>query len=130
MVLKKIIQYWKSTIIITFILFLSFAKPSTFTEVTTFTYIDKVVHMLMFLGLSIVLMYDYNYRIKKETTTFTLICILFPILLGGFVEIMQGLFFFPRSAEWFDWFADITGVLLGWIFMKHFFSKYFWYNKN
>ena len=49
--------------------------------------------------------------------SFFLICILFPIFIGGIVEILQPMYFAPRTAEWFDWFSDIGGVLLGWMTM-------------
>jgi VanZ family protein len=39
---------------------------------------------------------------------------LFPIALGGIIEILQEMFFNPRSGEWLDWLTDIAGVLTAW----------------
>jgi len=42
-----------------------------------------------------------------------MICVFYPILLGGAVEILQPIYFAPRTAEWYDWFSDITGTIVG-----------------
>lgn len=69
----------------------------------------------MFTGLTGILIFDFRRYAKKITTLrFVLICLAFPVFLGGAIEILQPLYFAPRTAEWFDWFSDITGVLLGW----------------
>ena len=119
---KILILYWKSILVIVCILFLSFAPPSTFNEIPTFHFdhLDKVVHLCMYAGLTIILIVDF--RKAKTTNTVTLIfvftCLLFPIILGGLVEILQPIYFAPRTAEWGDWFSDISGVLLGWLIIN------------
>jgi len=57
--------------------------------------------------------------------TFMLISLLTPVILGGIVEILQPIYFAPRTAEWLDWFSDITGALLGWIIVKRILFKMF-----
>lgn len=118
MLLKSIIlSYWKSIIIISGILYLSFASPSTFKEVPSFKYEDKLVHLIMYAGLTCVLIIDYmgySKNNRKSTTAFLLICLALPVLFGGMIEIAQPVFFAPRTAEWIDWFSDIFGVMLGW----------------
>jgi len=114
-------HYWKSIIVIGCILYLSFAPPSTFQGIPTFNFEDKLVHLLMYASLTIVLIFDH-YRTVKELNVnkiaFILICLVFPTLFGGVIEIIQPLLFFPRSASWLDWLADILGVLIGWQTMK------------
>jgi VanZ family protein len=112
-------SYWKSILAIIGILYLSFAPPSTFDfveSVPTFPHADKVVHFAMFFVLTAVLIYEFIKRNKKnyQTGKFLLVCILFPIVLGGVIEILQEMFFKPRSAEWLDWLMDIAGVLTAW----------------
>lgn len=111
--------YWKSIFIIAIILYLSFAPASTFKGISLFKNVDKVVHLLMYMGLAMILIYDFRNHKKTNNYTFIFIltCIIFPSLLGGFVEIMQELFFPPRSAEWSDWLCDIAGILIGWTTM-------------
>lgn len=113
--------YWKSLIIIGGILYLSFAPPSTFKGVPSFPFEDKLVHLLLYGGLTCILIFDFRLYAKKFRTTkfaFVSICILFPILLGGIIEILQPMYFAPRTGEWFDWFSDILGVLLGLLSMQ------------
>jgi len=116
----KILQYyWKSITAIIFILYLSFTGPATFDEVPNFTYKDKIAHFVLYGGLTLLLIYE-QLKHKKNTnsySSFIIYCIVFPILLGGLVEIFQKYFFFPRTAEWFDWVSDIIGVLAGWLAM-------------
>ena len=113
--------YWKSILIISGILYLSFAPPSEFKGIPSFENEDKLVHIIMYGGLTCVLMFDFRQYAKNNplsSLAFILICLLTPVILGGIVEILQPLYFAPRTAEWFDWFSDITGVLLGWLAMK------------
>ena len=114
-------SYWGSILIIAGILYLSFTPPSTFQGIPTFNikHLDKIIHFLLYSGLSLVLIYDFqkNKRSNIVSVSFVTFCILFPIVLGGLVEIMQQQFFAPRTAEWSDWFSDIGGVLAGWLVM-------------
>ena len=113
--------FWKSILIISGILYLSFASPSTFKDVPTFANEDKFVHLLMSAGLTGILMFDFRQYARNRNTSITaflILCILFPVLLGGVVEIIQPIYFPPRTADWFDWFSDITGVFVGWMVMR------------
>lgn len=110
-------SYRKSILVTIGILYLSFSPPSTFESAPTFLHSDKIVHFAMFFVLTAVLIYEFIKRHKKKSQTrkFLLVCILFPIALGGVIEIKQEIFFKPRSGEWLDWAADIAGVLAAWI---------------
>ncbi len=118
-------SYWKTILVICGIFYLSFAPASTFKSVPRFPNADKITHFLMYFGLVIVLIYDFKKRNNSEYTygKFIAVCILFPILLGGIIEILQEAFFKPRSAEWLDWLSDIAGVLIGWLVMLPFLKK-------
>jgi len=133
-------SYWKSILVTVGILYLSFAPPSTFESVpkiSQFPHSDKVVHFAMFFVLTAVLIYECTKSAKarkRETNSniqnlnnknscfrafvlsrkFVLSCLVFPIAFGGIIEILQEMFFKPRSAEWLDWAADIAGVLAAW----------------
>ncbi len=110
-------NFWKSIIVVGCILYLSFASPSTFTGIPTFDNEDKLVHILMYLGFSFILTFEFNYATKKtkaNSLIFISVCLVFPVLLGGLVEILQPMYFAPRTASWLDWLADTIGVLIGW----------------
>ena len=117
--LTNLNYYWKSIIVIAGILYLSFAPPSTFTGVPTFQNEDKLVHVFLYACLTIILIFDFhNYKkLTANKLAFVLYCLIFPIVLGGIVEIFQEYFFPPRTAEWTDWLSDIIGVLAGWLVM-------------
>ena len=111
-----LLRYWESIIIALGILYLSFAPPSTFKGVPSFTNEDKLVHLLLYAGLTCVLIFDfrkYAKNNKANTLGFILVCLAFPVFLGGLVEILQPMYFAPRTGEWSDWLSDILGTLLG-----------------
>lgn len=110
-------HYWKSISVLFIILYLSFASPSTFKKIPTFENEDKLAHLLMYAGLAFILALDFQNHKKTNNITFTfvLICILFPAIIGGIIEILQPLLFIPRSASWLDLLFNIIGVFLGWI---------------
>lgn len=120
--INKIIKYWKSILVLLLILHLSFAPPSEFKKIPTlFDNEDKLIHVLMYMGLTTVLMFDVSRNMKDwaaKRNRILLICIAFPVVAGGVIEILQPIISFPRTASWFDWLADIWGVLLGWYMMK------------
>src|ERR1035437_1361012 len=110
--------YWKSIFIVVLIQYLSFASPVTFERIPTppIPNLDKLVHFLMYAGLTAVLILDFNKHRKSNSNLqfFVLVCIVFPILFGGIVEILQSDYFAPRTGDWFDWLAEISGVLCAW----------------
>ncbi|MDR3652882.1 MAG: VanZ family protein [Paludibacter sp.] len=113
-------SYWKSIVFTAIILYLSFAPPSTFNGVPSFPNEDKLVHIFLYTCLTILLIFDFI-RYKKSTDnklSYILFCLLLPVILGGLVEILQPMYFAPRTAEWLDWFSDITGVFMGWTATK------------
>ena len=122
---KFFFSYWESILVTIGILYMSFAPPSKFESIPKFSHADKIMHIAMYFALTIVLIYDFWKKNKGQFRSgkFVCICILFPVLLGGIVEILQGLFFKPRSADWFDWFADGVGVLLAYLLIFLFLRK-------
>lgn len=118
--LKNLVRlYWKSFFVVMCILYLSFASPSTFKKIPTFDNEDKLVHILMYAGLTAVLIFDFRNHKKENNlcSIFVFACLLFPSILGGIIEIIQPTFFAPRTGSWGDFLADIIGVFAGWLFM-------------
>lgn len=111
--------HWKSVLYLLLVLYLSFAPPSDFNRLPSFhiSNIDKFVHFAMYSLLAVILIFDY--RNEKSTTSKQLMfkIVIFCIILGGLIELIQEKWFYPRSAEWIDWFADILGTISGIIFM-------------
>ena len=114
--------YWKSIFMVLFIQYLSFASPVTFERIPTppIPNFDKLVHFLMYAGLTAVLIWDFKKHRKSNSSLqfFVLVCIVFPILFGGIVEILQSAYFAPRTGDWFDWLVDVSGVLCALVWMR------------
>ncbi len=118
--LRNIIRlYWKSITVVLCILYLSFAPPSTFKKIPTFDNEDKIIHFLMYAGLTSVLIYDFRNHLKNNTNKllFFIACLFFPIIFGGLIEILQPTLFAPRSGSINDFYTDTLGVISGWLFM-------------
>ncbi len=107
-------KYWKSICVVLIILYLSFAPPSEFKKIPPIKieFFDKFVHVALYAFFSIILFVDLRKSLgdKATKTIFFIWSFLFPVMLGGFIEIAQENWFSPRTAEWIDWFADILGV--------------------
>ena len=77
--------------------------------------IDKWTHIVMYLGLCLVLWWEHlRAHADIYTKVWTTIggC-LFPMLMGGVIEILQAYCTGGRrSGDWIDFLADAVGVLL------------------
>jgi VanZ family protein len=125
--LTKTLHYWKSISFTLVILFLSFVPPAGLKKLPPINILnfDKIVHMLMYSLLTAIIIYDLKNKIAKSAyrKTFITTVFLYSIIFGGIVEIMQETWFYPRSAEWIDWIADIIGALIG-IFGMYAFKQF------
>lgn len=113
-------NYWMSIAITGLILYLSFTRNDAFKEGNILPISDKTAHYLLYVFYGIILIFEYlqsNNR-KWSGSAFWSICIVFPIVFGGAIELMQEAFFKPRSAEWLDWLCDIAGVFTAYLLMK------------
>lgn len=74
---------------------------------------DKVVHFLMYFGLSGATAVNYIWGKRGNVNVVLLIIGAFalPILYGGVIEILQYKYFPPRSGDWWDFLADVLGSL-------------------
>jgi len=112
-------NYWKSILFTFLIFYLSFAKPASFKDINVMQITDKTAHYLVYVAYGMVIIFDFlrKNRSGYSTFSFILFCIVFPILMGGMIEIVQETFFKPRAAEWIDWLADIFGIFTAWAIM-------------
>ena len=67
---------------------------------------------MMYLVLALVMMWD-NKKVGLKTSYSWVIVVLFSAIFGGFIEILQEQFFYPRTGDWMDWLADCIGVVVG-----------------
>lgn len=111
--------HWKSFLYLLFIFYLSFASPSDFNSLPSFhiSNIDKFVHFGMYCLLAVILIADYHNEKSTINKLLMFKIVILSIMLGGLIELIQEKWFYPRSAEWIDWMADILGTISGTIFM-------------
>ena len=120
--IKLVKKYWLSITYIILIFVGCFMNPSSLPAAPMYNF-DKVVHILLFFGLSIVLFFDTSCYLRCTVSKIRIILIvfLFPIILGGLIEIIQEIIKeifkeilpYSRSGDWFDFVCDVIGAFLG-----------------
>lgn len=125
-VLKK---YWISLVFIAVILLLCFINPPELPVVIPMTNLDKLIHFLMFLGLSGVVFFDNSFRLKRKVNGWLIFggSFLFPVAFSGGIEIAQEYLTPTRSGDWMDFLFDVVGVgcgcLVCWLLNKRLISS-------
>lgn len=125
---RLILRYTVSWLLIVAILLTCFL-PVPETEMDDVPFIDKWVHILMYLMLSSSLWIEY---LRSHThIDYPKLCvgaIVLPIVLSGLIELGQAYCTTTRSGDWLDFLANVTGVglgaLLGFtVYRRHFLKK-------
>jgi VanZ family protein len=76
---------------------------------------DKLVHLLMFLGLSGTVFFDNTKYLRKQISRRRIILgsFLLPTLISGGIELLQEYFTPYRTGDWRDFLYDGIGAFLG-----------------
>ena len=108
-------KYWLSILVILIIFILCFINTAELPKSPVRNF-DKFVHTLMFIGLSGVIFFDNTryFRFPISEMRIFLGTFLFPLALGGLIEIMQAYLTTTRSGDWFDFLFDVIGAFFGW----------------
>lgn len=111
--MTQFLRIFPFTLITTMIIcYLSFFQPPQ-TSLNEVPYIDKLVHICMYGGLTTILWIEHLFHTRPpHTTRFLVAGILAPIILSGCIELLQEYFTENRSGDWWDFSANVTGVLL------------------
>ncbi|MDD2283968.1 MAG: VanZ family protein [Paludibacter sp.] len=114
--MRFITDYWKTILTTLIIIVLSFARFPSLEQIPKVTNWDKIVHFLMYAGLTVVVMWDYDKESNKnnEKWRFFLLCLAFPLFMGMFTEILQHLIASGRHGDIYDWISNTVGVFVGW----------------
>ena len=103
------LKVYKS-IFIFLIFFTSYAAFTLVESNSSIPHIDKLLHFLLFLLLTLFLDLSSKKSIIKNP-----ISVFFLIFYAGFIELVQ--YFLPsRSAEFLDFLSDLSGILVYLIF--------------
>ncbi len=118
--------YGMSVVYSLVILYLSIAPKMPDFDILDFDLKDKVMHGGAYVLLSMIVCYElYRQRYAFDEKKMFLWGILYPIVYGGVIELLQERFFPPRTGEWSDWLADIIGTLIGFFLAKWLCPKFF-----
>jgi len=109
----KLIKHYHKTVLLTFvILFLSLYNFEDVYQVAQkIPYADKYVHSIMYFGITIVFLFEHyieTWKMNKKDYVMNF----YPLILGGVIEIIQGVFTESRSGNWYDFIADLSGILI------------------
>ena len=111
--IRFIKKYPLSLLTIVAILFLSLFNPPK-TKLDNVSNIDKIAHVCMYGGLELIIWIEYlRHHTNLNWIKILSLGIIFPIVLGGILEVAQMKLTLNRSGEWTDFLADGIGVLIG-----------------
>ena len=103
--------YWKSILVCICIIYLSFLNISD-ANIHTFFGADKAVHLLMYLVLGATLTWESLAK-KSKTLKLYLTAIIFPMLFGVAIELVQYLWLPQRTGDGWDILANFLGIIIG-----------------
>lgn len=106
MLWRKVIGYWKSIVVLSAIAYVSLLREPSI-SLPYVIGLDKWIHAIMYLVLTLTLLWDSQQRPKLWW-----IVGVFSAIFGGFIEVLQEQFFYPRTGDWMDWLADCIGVIV------------------
>ena len=113
-----ILSHFAETIVISIaLLYLSLIKEMPIKvpmSILPFEHSDKIGHCAMYALLSFTLLLNHK-RNHTQSSIAIISTIVFPILYGGAIELLQGLPTIARSCDWIDWMADIIGAIIGFL---------------
>ncbi|GHS99306.1 membrane protein [Bacteroidia bacterium] len=114
MIITLLKKYWITISLSALILVLCFMNTAELPE-APMTNFDKLVHLLMFMGLSGVVFFDNTNYLRKPVSRQRIFwsSFLFPVLFSGFIEIMQEYFTTNRTGDWMDFLFDSIGATIG-----------------
>lgn len=115
-------KLWLRRIILLFymtaIAILSLMPVNDLPHFTVFSGIDKVVHLSMYLGLSVLTCWSFEINRKKMVPLYILLAGVF--MWGVLMEILQRTMHNGRNFEFRDMIANLTGAIIGLLIYRYF----------
>lgn len=120
-----ILRFWKAIVWLAILIKLSLMAGNKLPSVPVFAHMDKVVHALMYFVLAFLLSRPVTRTgIRRPYLWIVLFC----LVTGMLIEILQKYFALNRSGSFLDELANITGAILGILFF-HFVVRNSWSEK-
>ena len=113
MILKYLKRYPLSLLVFAVIVYLSLFRPSADMQLPMlFEHMDKVVHFIMYAGLSFIIWYEFfRSHTKGMNIKLFLAIFLIPALFSGFMEYMQSKATDYRSGDIMDLLFNVLGII-------------------
>lgn len=113
--IKALKNYWATATLVVIIFILCFVEIAPVPELEEMTNFDKLVHLLMFMSVSVVVFFDNSSYLRAKISFRRLLLgsFLFPLILGGAIEIFQDFLTTYRSGDWRDFLFDGIGAFIG-----------------
>lgn len=117
MLWRKVIGFWKSILVLGAIAYVSLLREPN-VALPPIEGIDKWIHGSMYLLLIVILLWDskkvkVHKSVGAQRWKIRFIIVVFAAIYGGFIEVLQEHFFYPRTGDLLDWLADCIGVVVG-----------------
>lgn len=117
--------YGMSIVLSLVVLYLSIIRSVPEIPELQFSGVDKLAHCLMYFALSGVVCFElYRQRYDFSDRQMRLWGLIYPIVYGGAIELLQEYCFPPRTGDWSDWLADSLGAVAAYFLAKKLLPKY------
>ena len=111
----QLIKTYKLTTVLLVVIWVLCFMPIPETPLNHVQLIDKWTHTAMYLGLGLVIAFEYERAHHPQASSWLLFVYvgLLPSLMGGLIELLQAYCTGGRrSGEWLDLLADVVGAVL------------------
>jgi len=85
-------------------------------EIPPVKFFDKFLHISAYfmLTLSWLFAYEKSLKLKKKG----ILILIAAFIYGTIIEVLQGVLTIYRQADYFDMLANLTGIIIAWLFFK------------
>ena len=109
------------------ILLLTGLPGSCFPKVKPALGLDKVVHLIMYLGFAFITLWGYREQYVEKGQAYRRkalwIVLVISVVFGALTEVMQETLIPTRTGSVYDWIADTLGSILGVVFYYFFYRN-------
>ncbi|MDR1371624.1 MAG: VanZ family protein [Dysgonamonadaceae bacterium] len=107
-------KYWISISVNVAVLTVCMIKPPE-VEGLPVTNFDKLIHLLLFMGISGITFFDNTSYLRKKISLLRIFLgsFIFPLVFGGLIEVLQATLTSSRSGDWTDVGFDAIGAIIG-----------------
>ena len=115
--MKRLLAFSPSLILAAVIFFASLLRCPDELPLPSFFGWDKCAHMGMYFLLAVFIQKDAQ-RAQIKSSMFWIVTFIICAIYGGIIEILQDWFTANRTADWWDWIADVFGAGIGVLIMQ------------